>query len=79
MATALQISPPHPAPACEHRDFNEYTRSDDDPTDDTYTVKGRCIAEDAFYELWISRTTGAVWNERPLSNAEIRELRKAVP
>lgn len=78
MSTALQHDvPPQLAPACDHSDFVEYTRSDDDPTDDTYTMKGRCIAEDAWYELWISRSTGEVWSERALDSDEIAAFRRA--
>jgi len=76
MATALKVSPAPPV-VCAHPAFVPY-REIGDSTDDTITMLGRCPDEDVWLELWISRTTGEIWNERALDSAEIADLRRAV-
>lgn len=73
MATALKILP---APAvCEHATFVAYER-DGSSTDDTVTEKGRCVECGGWLALWYSRSTAEIFDERLLSNAEIRALRE---
>ena len=75
MATALKVLPSSAA-ACCHADFVEYETTGGFP-DDTYTQKGRCISCDGFFELWVSATTGEIYQERPLTTEEIRSMRQS--
>lgn len=77
MATALKLdSLPDAAFACTHDAFNAYQR-DGNSTDDTVTEVGRCPSCEAWLELWTSRTTGEIFNERALDADEIRDLRRS--
>lgn len=77
MALALRVVPAATT-ACCHPDsaFVEYAPTKGGYPDDTMTQVGRCIGCNRFLELWVSVSTGEIFNERDLSPIEVKALRR---